>query len=107
MLCSPATGLVQSAVLSDGPGKVLAAYPYFTIPLMEVMKRRGRFPLHAGCVAKEGRGLLLAGTSGSGKSTLTAALVRDGWDFLSDDTVFIAPQADMTIGLGLFRRDRL
>ncbi len=33
MLCSPAAGLVQSAVLSDGPGNVLAAYPFFTIPL--------------------------------------------------------------------------
>ena len=96
MLCSPATGLVQSAVLSDGPGDVLAAYPFFTIPLMEVMKRRGRFPLHAGYVAREGRGVLLVGMSGSGKSTLTAALVRDGWDFLSDDTVFVVRQAGAT-----------
>jgi hypothetical protein len=93
MLCGPATGLVQTAVLSDGPASVLAAYPFFTIPLMEMMKRRGRFPLHAGCAARAGRGLLLAGTSGSGKSTLTAALVADGWDFLSDDTVFLTRQA--------------
>ena len=93
MLCSPATGLVQSMVLGDGPGSVLAAYPFFTIPLIEVMKRKARFSLHAGCVAREGRGLLLAGTSGAGKSTLTAALVRDGWDFLSDDMVFVARQA--------------
>jgi hypothetical protein len=96
MLCSPATGLVQSAVLSDGPGNVLAAYAFFTIPLMEVMKRNGRFPLHAACVARGGRGVLLAGMSGSGKSTLTAALVRDGWDFLSDDTVFVTRQAGAT-----------
>jgi hypothetical protein len=84
-------------VLSDGPGNVLAAYHFFTIPLMEVMKRKGRFPLHAGCVAKQGRGILLAGMSGSGKSTLTAALVRDGWDFLSDDTVFVARRAGATL----------
>jgi hypothetical protein len=57
---------------------------------MEMMKRRGRFPLHAGCVARDGRGVLLAGTSGAGKSTLTVALAADGWDFLSDDTVFLA-----------------
>ena len=93
MLCRPAAGLVQSAVLSDVPGNVLAAFLFFTIPLMEMMKRRGRFPLHAGCVARDGRGVLLAGTSGAGKSTLTAALVADGWDFLSDDTVFVARQA--------------
>jgi hypothetical protein len=45
--------------------------------------------------------VLLAGTSGSGKSTLTAALVADGWDFLSDDTVFIAHQAGVTSVWGL------
>lgn len=100
VLCSPAAGLVQSAVLSDGPGSVLAAYPFFTIPLIEVMKRKGRFPLHAGCVAREGRGVLLAGPSGSGKSTLTASLVADGWDFLSDDMVLVARQAGETSAWG-------
>ncbi len=89
MLCSPAEGTVQSALLGDGAGPVLAAYQLFTVPLMEMMKRRGRPPLHAGCVARRGRGLLLAGTSGCGKSTLTAALVRAGWDLVSDDTVFL------------------
>ena len=101
MLCRPATGLVQSAVLSDGPGSVLAAYPFFTIPLIEAMKRKGRFPLHAGCAAREGRGVLLAGTSGSGKSTLTAALVTDGWDFLTDDMVFVAHQGGAPTAWGL------
>jgi len=93
MLCSPAAGLVKTAVPGAGAGSVLAAYLFFTIPLMEVMKRRGRFPLHAGCVARDGRGVLLAGTSGAGKSTLTAALVADGWDFLTDDMVFVTRQA--------------
>jgi len=101
MLCSPSAGQVQSAVLDDSAGNVLAAWPFFTIPLMEMMKRKGRFPLHAGCVAREGQGLLLAGTSGSGKSTLTAALVADGWDFLSDDTVFLAREAGTFWAWGL------
>ena len=101
MLCSPASRIVQTAVLGGGLGSVLAAYPFFTIPLMEAMKRRGCLPLHAGCVAKEGRGLLLAGTSGAGKSTLTAALVRDGWDFLTDDMVFLVPQGGAISAWGL------
>lgn len=101
MLCIPATGIVETAVLSAGIGDVLAAYLFFTIPLIEVMKRTGRFSLHAGCVAREGRGLLLAGTSGAGKSTLTAALVRDGWDFLTDDMVFLTPEAGGISAWGL------
>lgn len=101
MLCSPASGLVQSALLSDCAAGVLAAYPFFTIPLTELMKRQGRFPLHAGCVAREGRGLLLAGMSGSGKSTLTVALVTMGWDFLSDDMVLVVREAGATWVFGL------
>jgi hypothetical protein len=101
MLCSPATGLVQSAVLSGSTANVLAAYPFFTIPLIELMKRQRRFPLHAGCVARGGRGLLLAGMSGSGKSTLTAALVTTGWDYLSDDMVLVVRKAGVSWAFGL------
>jgi len=101
MLCSPASGLVQSALVSDGIASVVAAYPLFTIALMELMKRQGRFPLHAACVAREGRGLLLVGMSGSGKSTLTAALVTMGWDFLSDDMVLVTREAGATWVSGL------
>jgi len=102
MLCSPTAGLVQFALFGEGAAaNVLAAYPLFTISLIELMKRRGRFPLHAGCVAKQGRGLLLAGMSGSGKSTLTAALVAAGWDFLTDDMVLVVREAGAVRAVGL------
>lgn len=41
--------------------------------------------VHAGAVAGSTGALVLPGTSGSGKSTLTAALVRAGLGYLSDD----------------------
>jgi hypothetical protein len=46
-------------------------------------------PLHAGCVARNERGMLLLGASGAGKSTLSYACARRGWDFLSDDAVWL------------------
>src|SRR6185295_4970218 len=61
--------------------------------LMELLKRRGHFPVHAAGLALGDRGVLLAGTSGAGKSTLAVALARRGFSFLSDDTVFLSPDA--------------
>ncbi|MDP9332708.1 MAG: hypothetical protein M3Q30_05275 [Actinomycetota bacterium] len=86
----PRAGWAHLAVTGRNPADLmLAAYPLFTVSLLEVLKRRGRFALHAACLARDGCGLLLAGASGSGKSTLAAALARDGFDFLGDDTVFL------------------
>ena len=46
--------------------------------------------LHAGAVrSPSGEVVLLPALSGSGKTTLTAALVRDGWDYATDEAVGI------------------
>jgi hypothetical protein len=46
--------------------------------------------MHGAAVARSGHGLALLGSSGSGKSTLAAALMRSGFDLLSDDIVPLA-----------------
>ena len=45
--------------------------------------------LHAACVSKSGRGILLCGNSGAGKSTLAYACARAGWTYTSDDTSYL------------------
>jgi hypothetical protein len=45
--------------------------------------------LHAGIVCHKGRAILLPGLSHAGKSTLTAALVRIGAQYVSDDIAVI------------------
>jgi hypothetical protein len=45
--------------------------------------------LHAGGIAWADKVMLLVGKSRSGKSTLTAALLGEGWDYLSDDMILI------------------
>jgi hypothetical protein len=89
--CLPAVGRIELGITGDHPGDlILATHPLLTLALLETMKRFGQFPLHAGAVSLRGEGLLLPGTSGAGKSTLTIAMVRAGFDFLGDDTVFLA-----------------
>jgi hypothetical protein len=46
-------------------------------------------PIHATCVAREGRGILLCGDSGAGKSTLAYACSRRGWTYVSDDASYL------------------
>jgi len=45
--------------------------------------------IHAGCVSKRGKGILLCGDSGAGKSTLAYACARAGWTYTSDDTCYL------------------
>jgi hypothetical protein len=46
---------------------------------------RGRVFVHAGCVVVDGRAIVIPGRSMSGKSSLTAALVRAGAQYYSDE----------------------
>jgi hypothetical protein len=99
--CEPDRGRLRiEAGAYLGAGLYAAAHPLATIGLIELLKRRSRFNLHAACVARDGRGVLLAGPSGAGKSTLALALVRAGLDFLGDDMVFLTPADGSIRALG-------
>jgi hypothetical protein len=49
--------------------------------------------LHAACVSRSGKGILLCGDTGAGKSTLAYACARSGWTFTSDDTSYLINDA--------------
>ena len=66
-------------------------------PLHELFRQLDLYPLHAACVARRDRGLLLLGPSGRGKSTLAADLVGRGFDFLSDDRCFVRETEERTV----------
>jgi hypothetical protein len=58
--------------------------------------------LHAACVGRGGRGILLMGPSGSGKSTVTLHCLLQGFDMLSEDSVFVAPGKMLATGVANF-----
>jgi hypothetical protein len=63
-----------------------------------LLAQRHVVPVHAACVARDGRALLLAAHSMSGKSTLAYACARAGWEYLSDDAVLLLPGSRTVIG---------
>jgi hypothetical protein len=50
-------------------------------------------PVHAGCVALDGRGVLLCGDSGAGKSSLSYACAKAGWTYVTDDGAYLLNHA--------------
>ena len=71
----------------------LASHPFFTLALLEQMKRQRLFGVHAALLARNGKAVIIPGTSGAGKSTLTLCLLRAGFEFGGDDLCFITPDA--------------
>src|SRR5258708_6306038 len=59
-------------------------------------------PMHAACVGLDGRGILLMGPSGSGKSTVALHCLLAGFDFLSEDSVFVASKSMGATGVANF-----
>lgn len=57
--------------------------------------------LHCGCVAREGKGLLLVGGSGSGKSTLALAMTQAGFSYLADDRTYLSFREGRIVAWGL------
>lgn len=51
--------------------------------------------IHASCVERDGRALLMTGESGAGKSTLATLLSSRGWRFMGDEFALIDPETGL------------
>jgi len=52
-------------------------------------KSKQGMALHAAALSREGRAMILPGRSGAGKSTLTSWLTKRGYNYLTDELVYI------------------
>jgi hypothetical protein len=64
------------------------------VPLSLWHKNQAMPLVHAGLIAKNGRGVLLGGSGGSGKSTSAVMCACAGFDYLSDDLVSLEITSD-------------
>jgi hypothetical protein len=95
VLCNPGSGNAWFSVLEPEIDNLwLASHLLFTICLIEILKRRGLYSVHAGGFSVNGKCLLIPGTSGAGKSTLTVVSLRANFDYMSDDMVFLVDRPD-------------
>jgi hypothetical protein len=91
-VCNAGRGHVRFEVEASGADLDLYSEVSFTVCLVELMKRHGRFSLHAAGISVGDAAILLAGPSGAGKSTLAVALLQSLGQragFLGDDMLFL------------------
>ena len=65
-----------------------------TLPLLQWLGDHDLPVIHAGLVARAGRGVLLVGQSGAGKTTLSLRCLRAGFDFVGEDYVALETLAE-------------
>jgi hypothetical protein len=70
-------------------GEWLGCRPLLTFSLLELLRRRNAFPVHAAAVERDGQAIVIAGGSGSGKSTFALELALNGYSFMCDDLVLV------------------
>jgi hypothetical protein len=97
----------RSALIVLSPA--MLAFPYHTrYELIEfavftlAARTQQLVSLHAACIGRRGRGLLLMGASGAGKSTLALLSLLQGFDFISEDSVFVTPDTLLATGAANF-----
>jgi hypothetical protein len=93
-VCYAKRGVALFEVVADSIDDLeLYSQTFFTVCLVELMKRQGRFSLHAAGISVGDAGILLAGPSGAGKSTLAVVLLQSlglRAGFLGDDMLFVS-----------------
>ncbi|WP_375286631.1 HprK-related kinase A [Sphingomonas sp.] len=66
--------------------------------LQLALGHRRHLLLHASCVERDGRALVMTGESGSGKSTLAALLSARGWRLMGDEFALLDPETGLIHG---------
>jgi hypothetical protein len=86
--------------------KLYLRYNFLEKPIYILLGSSVVSDLHAGCVSKNDKGILLFGDTGAGKSTLSYACARTGWTYTSDDTSYLINNSDVVRVVGHSHRVR-
>jgi hypothetical protein len=71
--------------------------------LLIVLRHFEMYAMHAAGLVQNKTGCLFIAESNSGKSTIAFSLLRQGWDYLSDDSVLLRSNGESIVALSLRR----
>lgn len=80
------TGFLNTAFWEKKPKE---KQEFLMLSLLWLLRKHGVYGLHGNALLKEGCGIILVGSTCSGKSTTALSLIRDGWQYLSDDVTLL------------------
>lgn len=92
--CNKMVGIIVDPLKNIIRGDLISSYNLptdvifdrvFIKPLILLLRYYRLYFVHAACVAKDKKGILIPGRFGSGKSSIAISLARDGFLFLSDE----------------------
>lgn len=64
-------------------------FPLLAAPIIELMGCQGLHFLHASALYRNELGFLFSGEGGSGKTTIAIGLIREGFSYISDDSLYL------------------
>ena len=82
-------GLTPACAVEEARGPTQTFTHLVGIVLVGLTQAAGWVSLHAAVLVRNRRGVMLLAESDAGKSTMAFQLVRQGWQFVSDDSVLL------------------
>jgi hypothetical protein len=99
-----ARGYVDPTWLDAGKPLRARLLSFLIVGVLVLVRYRHFYPLHAAALTNGSQSVLFVAESDCGKSTMAYGLLREGWQYLSDDTVLLTPTASGVEAVG-FRRN--
>jgi hypothetical protein len=91
MIClDPLEGAIEGFLNKEFSEDSSKFFSLLGFTIIEILKYGGLYFLHGACVYGNGRAYLFTGRSGAGKTTAAFNLVRQGFQFVADDSLFLS-----------------
>jgi len=102
-----ARGFIVPETLKEMAG-IFFTNIFFLHLLFEMLRHLGIYFIHsAGLISPEGKCYLFPSNAGEGKSTITLYLIKEGYKYLSDDTVFLSRKENEILISGFERTSHI